>query len=97
MSRKLHRGRTRVFHKRNTAPFKILGWILAAVLIVTGGYFGAKLILEEKPGNEAASSLPVQSDTSAPAQSQPPVSAPPESPTAAELSLIHISEPTRPY
>lgn len=84
MSRKLHRGRTRVFHKRNTAPFKILGWILAAVLIVTGGYFGAKFILEEKPGNEAASSLPVQSDTSAPAQSQPPVSAPPESPTAAE-------------
>ncbi len=76
MSRKLRRGRTRVFHKRNTLPLKILGWVLAAAVIVAGGYFGAKFILEEKPATESSSPASGQPASSVPSSSQPPASEP---------------------
>lgn len=77
MPQKLHRRRTKVFHKKNRAPLKAAAWILAAALIVTGGYFGAKFVLErpeavDGPGgsqeSSAVSSPPPASSDPAPSQ-----------------------------
>lgn len=73
MPQKLHRRRTKVFHKKNRAPLKAAAWILAAALIVTGGYFGAKFVLERPeavggPGGSQESSV---------VSPQPPASSPP--------------------
>ena len=51
MSRKLHRGRTRVFHKRKF-PVKAVAWLLAAAVIIPGSFFGAKYMLENRPASQ---------------------------------------------
>ena len=43
MSRKLHRGRTRVFHKRKF-PVKAVAWLLAAAVIIPGTVLGVGYI-----------------------------------------------------
>ena len=53
MSRKLHRGRTRVFHKRKF-PVKAVAWLLAAAVIIPGSFFGAKYMLENRPASQSA-------------------------------------------
>lgn len=57
MSRKLRRGRTRVFHKRKF-PVKAVGWILAAAVIIPGSFFGAKYMLENRPASQPNVSAP---------------------------------------
>ena len=80
MSRKLHRGRTRDFHKRRF-PVKAIVWILAAALIIPASYFGAKYMLEERP-EQAESSSPSASSVSggAAGSSAPPAVSEPEAP-----------------
>lgn len=57
MSRKLHRGRTRVFHKRKF-PVKAVAWLLAAAVIIPGSFFGAKYMLENRPASQPDVSVP---------------------------------------
>ena len=58
MSRKLHRGRTRVFHKRKF-PVKAVAWLLAAAVIIPGSFFGAKYMLARlSAGCRRASRVP---------------------------------------
>lgn len=80
MSRKLHRGRTRVFHKRRF-PVKALVWILVAALIIPASYFGAKYMLEERPEKEENSSSPASAASGGEVDSSvPPAVSEPEEP-----------------
>lgn len=66
MGKKLHRGRGRVFHKRNTRPLKILLWVLAAVIIIPASFFGARYMIEGRPAED-----PVSSESSDPSSTNP--------------------------
>ena len=50
MGRKLHRKRRSYLRRRkNTALRKLLGWVWAAVILITGSFFAAKFLFREKP------------------------------------------------
>lgn len=80
MAQKLHRGRKKVFHKRRKTPLKAVGWLLAAAVLITGGYFGAKFLMEERPpaapSSSGAPSVPVSDPVPPPASSSPVSDAP---------------------
>lgn len=79
MPQKLHRRRTKVFHKKNRAPLKAAAWILAAALIVTGGYFGAKFLLERpQPVDGPGGSQESSAGSSQPPASSAPTATPPQ-------------------
>lgn len=84
MSRKLHRGRTRVFHKRKF-PVKAVAWLLAAAVIIPGSFFGAKYMLENRPASQPDVSVPPVSrpaDASSQDSSQPADPSEPNTPAA---------------
>lgn len=50
MGRKLHRRRRRYFRRRRPVALRpILGWALAAVILIPGSFFATKLLFREKP------------------------------------------------
>ena len=91
MSRKLRRGRTRVFHKRKF-PVKAVGWILAAAVIIPGSFFGAKYMLENRPASQPNVSAPPASRPAAtPEGSAPPADTPePDTPAGGALKAFYL-------
>lgn len=69
MPQKIRR-RSHVFHKRNTAPIKIIVTVVAAAGLITAGYFAAKFVMEKGP----AVSSPDSRTSSSQAAVQPPAS-----------------------
>lgn len=50
MGRKLHRKRRSYYRRRNKNALKpILGWALAAIILIPGSFFAAKFLFREKP------------------------------------------------
>lgn len=65
MRQKLHHGHRRTF-RRNTAWKPIAGWILAAVILIPGGYFAARAIAGVRrsvPASETGSATTAPADT----------------------------------
>ena len=87
MPQKLRRRGPRVFHRRRYRPLKIILWVAGAAVLVTGGFFGAKYMIEGLPHREAkVSSVPASSQ---PADSSvPPVSSEPVTPPAGTVDRL---------
>lgn len=75
MPQKIHRRGPRVFHKRKTGPIKVIVTILLCAVLVTGGYFMAKYMMETglRPADGDSSTAPT---TSGSAQPTTPVTKP---------------------
>ena len=110
MAKTFHR-RKNLFRKRRANPLKIIITVLCCAGLVTGGYFGARFLMEggdNKPSvsgdtssgvsSPGGTSSPDVSDSSRTEDSSDP-SVDPQPPKPSDstvtLSLIHISEPTR--
>ncbi len=81
MGQKLHRSRQTMFRKKHTW-LRTISWIVAAVLIIGAGFFGAKLLDERPAVTEPDSSAATDPDTSAPgAEPGEPENSNPSEPT----------------
>lgn len=85
MGMKLHRGKRNVFRKRNPI-YRILGWSLAAVVIVALGFFGAKWLTEHPVVAPTPDEQPTVESTTTTAPTTQPTQPDPEPEAPAVLT-----------